>query len=97
MNTILHLPINKELRTKAEFTAKKKGYSSLQEVLRVFIVQFSNEEIKPAFVNSDSVVRLTSSQEKYLASRIKDLDNAVINGDAYSVRDVEEMMEILEK
>lgn len=97
MNTVLHIPLSKTLKTKAEGAAKRKGFSSLQEVLRVFIVQFTNEEVKPAFINTDGIVRLTSDQERYLSLRDKEVKKAVIHGDAYSVRNVDDMMDILDK
>ena len=96
MNTVLHIPLNKDLKLKAENSAKKKGYSSLQEVLRVFIVQFANEQIKPAFVQAEAVAQLTLAQERHLNRRSEETKKAVIKGDAYSVRDVDEMMNILD-
>lgn len=97
MNTTLHLPINKELKSKAEYIAKEKGYSSLQEVLRVFIVQFTNEEVKPVFINSDKIVQLTSAQEAYLTKREQETQKAISSGKSYTVNSTDEMMKILEK
>ena len=96
MNTVLHIPLNKDLKIKAENTAKKKGYSSLQEVLRVFIVQFTDEQIKPAFISAEGIVQLTLNQERYLSRRSEEIKKAAIKGDAYSVRNVDEMMNILD-
>lgn len=97
MNTTLHLPINKNLKSKAESIAKAIGYSSLQEVLRVFIVQFTNKEIKPVFINTDKIVRLTSSQEAYLTKREQDTQKAINSGKSYTANNIDEMMEVLEK
>ena len=97
MNTVLHVPLNKDLKSKAEYIAKEKGYSSLQEVLRVFIVQFTNEEVKPAFINTDKIVQLTSSQEAYLTKREQETQKAVNSGESSTANNIAEMMEILEK
>ena len=97
MNTVLHVPLNKNLKFKAESIAKEKGYSSLQEVLRVFIVQFTNEELKPTFINTDKILQLTSGQEAHLSKRVQETQKATSGGKSYTVKSVNEMMEILEK
>lgn len=97
MNTVLHLPLNKELKAKAESLAKSKGYSSLQEVLRVFIVQFAQEKLKPTFINTDETISLTPAQEQYLSQREQEVEKAMQKGGAYSVNTADEMMKVLEK
>ncbi len=97
MNTVLHLPLTKTLRTQAEINAKKSGYSSIQELLRVFLVQFTSGAIKPGFVVNTHDHLLTPEQVNRLDKKASKLENAVINGDAYSVTTVREMMDILEK
>lgn len=97
MNTTLHVPLNKELKFKAEYIAKKKGYSSLQEVLRVFIVQFTNEEVKPVFINTEKTIYLTSHQEDFLQQRVTDTQQAENKNETYSIGNAEEMMKILEE
>ncbi len=96
MNTVLHVPLNKELKLRAETKAKIKGYSSLQEVLRVFIVQFSEGKIEPEFMRTDLVVRLTDEQEAILNKRFNQVEREIENGTAYSAQTVEEMMDILD-
>lgn len=47
-NTILQVPINKDLRDQAASAASKMGFSSLQEVVRLFVnkIAAGNLEIK---------------------------------------------------
>lgn len=45
MNTTLQVPVKKQLRDKATRVAEKKGFSSLQEVVRVFLKQFADQEV----------------------------------------------------
>lgn len=97
MNTVLHIPLNKDLKCKAESLAKEKGYSSLQEVLRVFIVQFTNKEVAPVFINTDKIVKLTSDQEVFLIKREEEIQRARLNKKTYLINNVDEMMSILEK
>lgn len=49
MNTILQVPISKELRDQAASSAHKMGFSSLQETVRVFLRQLAEEEVKVRF------------------------------------------------
>ena len=77
MITTLHLPINREIKEKAENVAREQGYSSLQEVLRVFVASLAKKEIKSAFINTEAVELLNSDQESYLNIRENDTRHAV--------------------
>ncbi len=46
---VLQVPINAVLRKDAEKAAEKLGFSSLQELLRVFLHKFSRGEISITF------------------------------------------------
>lgn len=73
MNTVLHVPLNKELKSNAEEVAKKQGYSSLQEVIRIFITLFANGEIKTTFI----------SEEKHLDRRLRETRAAIEEAKAF--------------
>lgn len=45
-NTVLQIPMTIELREKSEKAAVEAGFSSLQEVVRVFLTCFSKGETK---------------------------------------------------
>lgn len=96
MNTILHLPINKEIKDHAEAVAKKQGYSSLQEVLRVFLSRFARERVQTAFVQTDLVEALNQAEESILTKREQQTRKAIQEGKFYKARTVKEMMTILE-
>lgn len=49
MNTILQVPIDKELKNKAASTAERMGFSSLQEVIRLFINKMATGNINVSF------------------------------------------------
>ncbi len=65
--TTIHLPLNKKLKKTAEKQASELGYSSLQEVLRVFLTSFSQGNILPTFTNT---IQLTPQQENALTKRL---------------------------
>ncbi|MBU2592628.1 MAG: hypothetical protein ABH867_00220 [Patescibacteria group bacterium] len=47
--TILQIPVSKELRVKAEKAALIQGFSSLQEVIRVFMKKLADFSINVSF------------------------------------------------
>ena len=49
MNTILQVPINKNLRDQAVLNAEKMGFSSLQEMVRLFINKIAAGEMEVKF------------------------------------------------
>ena len=95
--TTLHIPVNKSVKERAESVVKAQGYSSLQEILRVFLFSLAKEQIKPGFIHTDMQVALTPAQEKYLQSREKQTKKAIKAGKAYSARTVSEMISILKR
>ncbi len=52
MNTILQVPINKNLRDAAASRAEKMGFSSLQEVVRLFLNKIAGGEVNFTFEES---------------------------------------------
>lgn len=48
-STILQIPIDKNIRQKATSYAEKMGFSSLQEVVRLFLNKVATGEIDVAF------------------------------------------------
>ncbi len=49
MNTILQIPVNKNLRDQAASRAEKMGFSSLQELIRLFLNKLAAGEIDIKF------------------------------------------------
>lgn len=52
MNTVLQVPINKNLRDAAASKAEKMGFSSLQEVVRLFLNKIAGGEVIFTFEES---------------------------------------------
>lgn len=76
--TILQVPISKALRVSAANVAKDGGFSSLQEVIRLFLARFAKREIGVIFEQFPAV-KLSARNEKrynkivddYSAGRLK--------------------------
>lgn len=49
MNTILQVPIDKNLRNQATIAAEKMGFSSLQEAVRLFLNKIAAGEMNVSF------------------------------------------------
>lgn len=61
MNTILQIPMKKELRDKAAAKAEELGFSSLQESVRLFLSGLAKGEIDVRFETTE---RLSPKQAK---------------------------------
>lgn len=62
MNTILQVPMSKELRDQARSKAQNMGFSSLQETVRVFLGQLASNEVTIAF--EPPAVKLSKKNEE---------------------------------
>lgn len=71
MKTNLQIPIDSTLRVSAEKVALSAGYSSLQDVVRVFLTKFAKQEVKLVFVNQEPDEYLTSAQEMQLTKKFQ--------------------------
>lgn len=60
-STILQVPINKNIRDQALTAAEKMGFSSLQEVVRLFLNRVATGEIDVTF---EPVVKLSDKNDK---------------------------------
>lgn len=72
-NTILQIPMARELRVKAEKAAKEAGFSSLQEAVRVFLKKFSNKELEVNFEMPK--INLSAKNEKRYLKMIEDYNS----------------------
>ena len=66
----IQVPINNNLRTNAENTAASLGFSSLQEIIRVFIAQLATKSITVNFSHQTPDEILTPKQETILNKKL---------------------------
>jgi len=73
-NTVkLQIPITKTLKEQGFKKAQEFGYSSLQEVIRVFITNFVNDRIVPSFSQSEPLPEEIEARfAKILDEHLKD-------------------------
>lgn len=70
MNTILQVPINKDLRDRATSKAVRMGFSSLQEAVRLFLNKIAAGEINIRF---EETVMLSDKNDRRYAKIIDDI------------------------
>jgi antitoxin component of RelBE/YafQ-DinJ toxin-antitoxin module len=63
--TVLQVPISKVLRADAIAVAKDSGFSSLQEVVRVFLSQFVKKEVAVTFEKYPTVALSAKNDKRY--------------------------------
>lgn len=75
MNTILQVPVNKNLRDKAASKVAKMGFSSLQEVIRLFLNKVAEGEISITF---EETVKLSSKAINRYNKMIEEVESGKI-------------------
>lgn len=63
--TTLQIPIDKRLRDKARKAARGQGFSSLQEIVRVFLSQMAEKGLQIGFV-SEGILLSNTNEKRYL-------------------------------
>lgn len=89
--TVLQVPLPKELKISAEKAAQDAGFSSLQEVLRVFMKKFANKKIDLTF--EEEVTYLSSKAEKRYAKITRDIESG--KEKVYTARDADDLIKQL--
>ncbi len=80
--TILQIPINQELRINAEKEAISQGFSSLQELVRVFLSKVASHRIE---VNIQEPFYLSEKNENRYIDMTKDFESGNNVSSAVSV------------
>ena len=89
--TILQVPLDKQLKDNAERVASEQGFSSLQEIVRVFLARLASNKVE--IVLQESITLSPESEKRY----IKALDDFKSNKDVYEARSVEDFLNQLTK
>ena len=74
-STVLQVPIKKNVRDQATSAAEKMGFSSLQEVVRLFLNKMASGQID---VNFESQVSLSDKNDVRYSQMIEDVDRGKI-------------------
>lgn len=92
----IQIPMKASLKKKAEKIAEDYGYSSLQEVIRVFLTNFSEGKIKTSFVMSDTVEYISEEYEQFLDKRLEETRKAIKEGKAYIIHSADELDKLVD-
>lgn len=87
----LQIPVSRSLRLKAEKTALDQGFSSLQEIIRVFMVKLASQTIDVFF---QETIPLSPQAEKRYMKMDRDF---TLEKNIYSAKNVDELMKQLLK
>lgn len=90
MNTVLQVPINKDIRDRATSQAEKMGFSSLQEVVRLFVNKIASGSIDATF---EPVIKLSTKNDKRYSKMIREIESGKM--ELKSFTDVDSMMKYL--
>jgi len=91
--TTLQIPINQQMRIRAARVAEKQGFSSLQELVRVFLRQLIMNKVHVSFSTS-SVVLSDKNDERY-AKMIADVKSGKSKTKKFS--NIDKLMNYLNK
>lgn len=89
--TILQVPMPKDLKEQAEKAALNAGFSSLQEVLRVFMKRFASKKIDLSF--EEKVEYLSPKAEKRYAKIMRDIESG--KEKVYTAKDADDLLKQL--
>lgn len=90
MNTILQVPINKNLRDQAALQVTKMGFSSLQEAVRVILNQVAAGELNVKF---EEAVQLSPKAIKRYNKMIDEVQSGKVKTKSFT--DVDSLMKHL--
>ena len=69
--TVLQIPVSTDLRGKAELEAKKQGFSSLQEAVRIFLSKLARQRIEISFEEPIQLSQKAASRYDKMTDEIK--------------------------
>lgn len=69
--TILQVPMDKQLKNSAEKVASEQGFSSLQEIVRVFLAQLASNKVS---ITLQETISLSTVNEDLYSSIIQDFE-----------------------
>ena len=89
--TVIQVPVTSDLRVKAEKEARLQGFSSVQEMVRVFLTQVASKEVDVKF--TEKPVVLSSKKAAEYDKMVEDVRTGRVKTKTF--KDVESLMEHL--
>ena len=97
MKITLQVPVDKSLKTASAKVAKEYGFSSLQEVVRLFLTQLANRTVTVRLAPGESDEFLTSKQEEILTKKYLQAKKDIKEGKGYTAKHAKEMIDHLRR
>lgn len=88
--TVLQIPVSKRLKSEAEAVAYSFGFSSLQEIVRIFLKKLANRMIDITF--EEKPIRLSTRAMKRYNKILKDIKEGK---NVYQAKDTDDLLEKL--
>ena len=89
--TTLQIPMPKQVRAQAAKVAVGQGFSSLQEVVRLFLNQFANQQVQISF--TAPTVSLSQKNDERYAKMIKEIKTGKVKTKVFA--DTNQLMDYL--
>ena len=84
-NTIIQVPIDRSLRDRAVVAASNLGFSSIQEAIRVFLVQLPQQSVKISF--EQPPIQLSKKAVKRYDKIIDEIESGKMPTRAFTKKD----------
>lgn len=95
MKTNLQVPISKSLKISSEKVAKEYGFSSLQQVVRLFLAQLADRKVTIRFASDKPDEILTNEQEEILTKKYLQAKKEISEGKGFTAESAEELIKQL--
>lgn len=92
----IQVPLKASIKKKAEQVAEDYGYSSIQEVIRIFLTNFSKGDIQLQLRNTHAVEYISPEFEAFLEKREKEFKKAIKARKAYTIHSAKELTTLVE-
>ena len=93
--TVLQIPINPTLKKQAQLEAKRLGFSSLQDLLRLMMTQLVEKTIAIKITSTYPDEKLTPAQAAIILKKHKIVQEEMARGEYFTATNAEEMMQQL--
>lgn len=70
---VVQVPMNKDLKVRAEAASSDLGFSSLQEVIRVLLTKLSKREFSLRVEESEEITDLSPAAERRFKKAVEDI------------------------
>jgi antitoxin component of RelBE/YafQ-DinJ toxin-antitoxin module len=89
----LQIPIKADLKSRAEQLAKRQGFSSLQEVVRVFLTGYVSGQINPTFMDE----KISSEMEQKLWLIKEKMEQHTASDNEYTAKTGEDLLKLIKE